>query len=400
MLCLSAFFSGSETALFILNPVQKSRLARTRSGRRVLDLLARPDRLLSSLLLGNTLVNVAASSVAVMLLTDLMPLPEGLGLGISVVGMTFILLVFGEISPKVISAAHSQSIALRVAPFVKLLVVSTAPVSALLARISGLAVRISGARHEQKPLSEDEIVSLLELGHREGVLGSEALVTVALLTLGGRQCREAMIPRSGVAVARAGWTRERVLGVLSSSRFTRYPFLGGPRDRVLGFLDARDVLTFPAELPLPVYWMASFPENASLEAVLSELRSGRAPMGAVFDEYGDWAGIVTVEDILDYAVFHSIGSSKDLPDGVHRRGRGFLVPGDLRIDVLSRLLDVPLTPHYAETCAGLLEELTGRIPSSGEVVRSAGLVLTVVSSVGPRIEQIHVRRTPGDSDGA
>jgi putative hemolysin len=354
--------------------------------------------LLSSLLLGNTLVNVAASSVAVMLLTDLMPVPEGLGLGISVVGMTFILLVFGEISPKVISAAHSQSIALRVAPFVKLFVVATAPVSALLARISGIAVRISGARHDQKPLSEDEIVSLLELGHKEGVLGSEALVTVALLTLGGRQCREAMIPRSGVAVARAGWTRERIIGVLSSSRFTRFPFLG-PRDRVLGFLDARDVLTFPAELPLPVYWMASFPENASLEDVLSELRSGRAPMGAVFDEYGDWAGIVTVEDILDCAVFHSIGSSKDLPDGVHRRGRGFLVTGDLKVDALSRLLDVPLTPHYAETCAGLLEELTGRIPSSGEVVRSAGLVLTVVSSAGPRIEQILVRRAPGDSDG-
>jgi CBS domain containing-hemolysin-like protein len=377
--------------------VQKARLAGTRQGRRVLDLLARPDRLLSSILLGNTLVNVAASSVAAVLLADLMP--GGWGLGLSVVGMTFVLLVFGEISPKVLSAEHAQFISVRVAPFVGILVSLTSPISSLLSRISGLAVRVSGASHEQKPLSEAEMVSLLELGHREGVLGSEALVTVALLTLGDRQCREAMVPRSGVTAVRTGWTRERTLGLISATRFTRYPLLDGPSDRVTGFVDSRDALTSPAEADLPVYWMASFPENATLESVLAELRSGCAPIGAVFDEYGDWAGIVTVEDILDYAVFHSMGSGKELPDGVHRSGGGFLVPGDLRLDALSRLLDVVLDAEFAETCAGLLEESTGRIPEQGEVITGSGLVMTVISRNGPRIESVLVRRAPGAADG-
>lgn len=362
----------------------------------MIDLLARPDRLLSSILLGNTLVNVAAASVASMLVSDLVP--GGLGLGISVVGMTFVLLVFGEITPKVLSAAHSPAVALRVVPLVGPIVTATAPVSALLARVSGLVLRRSGAGHDQRPLSESEMISLLELGHREGVLGTEALVTVSLLSLGERQCREAMVPRSGVTAVRTGWSRERVAGTIASTGYSRYPLLGGARDGVLGFVESRDVLASGGAGPVPVYSMESFPENAPLDSVLSRLRSGRAPIGAVFDEYGDWAGMVTVEDILDYAVFHAIAGIKELPEGVHRRGRGFLVRGDLKVDVLSRLLGVRLAPRFADTCAGLLEELTGRIPAQGEIIRGEGLVMFVAEASGPRIEQILVRRAPGRAD--
>jgi CBS domain containing-hemolysin-like protein len=106
-----------------------------------------------------------------------------------------------------------------------------------------------------------------------------------------------------------------------------------------------------------------------------------------------------VEDILDYAVFHSMGSGKELPDGVHRSGGGFLVPGDLRLDALSRLLDVVLDAEFAETCAGLLEESTGRIPEQGEVITGSGLVMTVISRNGPRIESVLVRKAPGAADG-
>ncbi len=352
----------------------------------MLHLLSRSDRLLSSILLGNTLVNVFAASLASVAVDRLVG--GTAGLAISVFGMTFVLLAVGEVTPKVLASSYAERLAPRVSVIISAIVAISSPVSSLLARIASAAVRLSGAGTEHKPLSEAEIISLLELGHSEGVLGSEALVTVSLLTLGERLCTEAMVPRAGVSAVRTGWTRDRLVGTVSSGGFTRYPLLGTSKDRVLGFVDARDILCSPDSRSFPVYWMASFPENANLASVLEELRSGKSPMGAVFDEYGDWSGIVTVEDIVEFAVFHAMGGRKELPSGVHRHGKGFSVPGDLKIDALSRLLGVQLESSHSETVAGLVEESCGRIPAEGEKMEVSGAVITIVRASGPRIERV------------
>jgi len=141
-----------------------------------------------------------------------------------------------------------------------------------------------------------------------------------------------------------------------------------------------------------VFEMPCFPENAPLDRVLEVMRSSGG-MGAVFDEYGDWTGVITVGDILDFAVFHAMSGRRDLPEGVHRRGVGFVIPGTLRVEVLERLLDADIDPEYAETCGGFLEEVTGRIPAPGEVVEHSGLRMTVLANDGPRVESIMVERT-------
>jgi putative hemolysin len=308
--------------------------------------------------------------------------------------MTLLLLVAGEISPKVYASSHAEKVAARVALPIRIIVTVCTPASWLLSRISRIALRLSGAGGSQNALSSSEIISLLELGHSEGVLGNEALVTVALMTLEERQCSEAMCPRAAVGVIRTGWTWEKTLSVVRSSTHTLYPLLEGSLDKVLGFVDARDVLAGRGET-LDVYSMPSFPEHAPLDSVLRSLRDSGDAMGAVYDEYGDWAGIITIEDILNYAVFHSMAGQTDLPDGVSRRGRGFVVPGMLRLDRLARLVDVDLPPGLAETCAGLFLETAGRVPVPGEEASAGHVRMTVLSCQGPRIDTLYVERIDG-----
>lgn len=398
-MCLSAFFSGSESALFSLDHVQKKRMEASSSGRRALRLLEHPDRLLSSILLGNTLVNVAASTVASLLVMDLV---EGdAALGISVIGMTFLLLIFGEISPKAYATAHAQRVSEAVSRPLSIFVGSVSILSVLLARTSHAFVRLFGPAGRPRKLSEAEVISLLELGHSEGVLGREALVTVSLLSLGERQCRQAMVPRSEASVIRRGWNRDRILSTVRESGYTRYPLLDDPGDSVAGFVDSREILSWSeAEGEAPgVYPMPFFPENAPLDDALDELRSCGSGIGAVFDEYGDWIGIITVDDILEFAVFHSMSGRKDLPEGVHRSGDGFVVPGSLRVETVEKLMDCDIDPEFAETCGGFFEEVTGRIPSCGEGLSVGGVRMTVLTMEGRRIGRMLVEKTEGGDSG-
>lgn len=390
---MSAFFSGSESALFSLDHVQKKRLECTPGGRRALALLQKPDRLLSSILLGNTLVNVAASTVASLLVLELVS--GDAALLISVFGMTFLLLICGEISPKAYATVHAQQVAGFVSGPLTVFVRMVWVASSALDRISRVFVRPPSHGGPRK-LSEAEIISLLELGHSEGVLGREALVTVSLLSLGERQCRQAMIPRSEVVVLRREWSRERMLCEVMASGYTRYPLLEGPGDSVAGFVDSRELLAGDGSAPA-IYPIQLLPESSPLDDALATLRACGAGIGAVFDEYGDWTGLLTVEDILEFAVFHAMSGRKDLPDGVHRRGAGLVIPGSLRVETAEKLLDGDMDPEYAETCGGFFEEVTGRIPAVGDTLEIGGILMRVLTMEGRRIGTLFIEKTEGEA---
>ena len=409
LLCMSAFFSGTETAFYSLDSIQRKRISREQDGSRgrtVLSLLgSRKSQLLNTILLGNTMVNVAAAALAASVMENLIPGERGLVLSMLI--MTFLILVAGEIAPKTWAFGHNSSWALRSAPVVRLLVRVLRPLTALLSLVSRAARRISGTTLPARSLKATELVSLVELGKAEGVLGAEAAVTAALLSLEDRQCREAMVPRSAVSVVRTDWERQRMIEFLRGSPYSRIPVLHGPGESVPGYLEAAEVLLCCAaddtshpgdgDIPVPVHGMLFFPENASLDVVLEKLRDSGEPMGAVVDEYGDWVGIVTLSDILTLAVFHGLRKDGDLPEGVARRGTSYVVPASIRLEVLSSLLGIDLDAEYAESCGGLLEEVTGRVPDTGERINLPGVHFLVLGSDGRRLGSIEVRRsTQGD----
>ncbi|MBD3369194.1 DUF21 domain-containing protein [Candidatus Fermentibacteria bacterium] len=389
LLATSAFFSGSETAYFSLNRMQKHRLAGSGAGRKVLHLLRTPDRLLSTILLGNTVVNVVASALAALILADI--LPGSMGLGVTVVGMTFVLLIFGEISPKSLAVRHAESWSRRTSGALDRIITVSRPAVAALEWVARLAVRITGVSRNREEMSRLELVSMMELGRSEGVLGVEAQATVSLVTLDSLTCKQAMVPRGETAVVRAGWSRGKTVDLVGSAPYSRFPVLEGTRERVVGYVRAEDILAPKAD-DAPVYELPSFPENASLHSVLEELRDAGADMGAVFDEYGDWVGIVTVEDIVGMAVFYWFAEDGELPEGVFRVKDGLEVPGTLRLEILSDLTGVDLQSRHTETCAGFVEESTGRIPSEGEIIRVPGLTFEIVRKEGPKLVRLKVSK--------
>ncbi len=361
-----------------MNDVQKRRLSEGEGGRRVLRVLSRPGSLLSGVLMGNTLVNVAIGTVSASVTRALFPGPAGFGAGVLV--MTFVLLVLGEITPKTVARHNNERWALFAAPLIRPVAAAAAPVTRLLEKIS---LRTETGRH----LDRNEIITLVEMARGDGVLGKEALVAEAVLSLGDRQCQSVMVPRSETAVMRMEWNLVRMQEEARSNPFMRYPLVHGPGEDIRGMTLVRDLLGLGR---LRIREVCFFPETAPLDQALKDLRKGEGGLGVVVDEYGDWSGILTENDILAKAVFDPAGGL--MPPGVRRRRDGYLVPGGLSLESLSRLVGEVPEARWAESCGGFVQEISGRIPGPGESFRSGGLEFRVESASRGRVNHILVRR--------
>ncbi|MCK4505834.1 MAG: DUF21 domain-containing protein [Candidatus Aegiribacteria sp.] len=354
-------------------------------------MLSTPEKLLSALLFGNTVVNVIASVLAVSITADLFPDNTGLSLALSVTLMTLLLLVFGEISPKTLAVSHAGEWASRSSAVMLVYLKLCAPVALILSRVSKYISHLSGVSHPGETLSHEEIIALIELGQSEGLLGQEAGATLNLLTLEESQCTYVMKPRSDVAVLRTGWPRERFTEIMESTGYTRYPVLDGQIEKVLGYVDSREYLLSDKEDALTLHPLPSFPENARLETVLRGLRDSDEEAGAVFDEYGDWTGFITTRDIIDSILFSPAIEKGFLPDGVTVKDGWMEIPASMKLITFSELMQSDICAKWAETCAGLLMEVTGRIPEVGEEIFASGYLFRIVSKSGPGLERLEVR---------
>ncbi len=388
---LSAFFSGSETACFSLDRLQKRRLRRTESGRRVLYLLSSPEKLLSTILFGNTIVNITASAIAASITAGMFPGSEGISLALAVGVTTFMLLIFGEISPKTLAVSHAEKWASRSSLALLVFMKICTPIAFTLSKFSKFISGKIGIKSPASRLSRDEIIAMVELGRSEGLLGSEGGATLNLLTLNESQCTDVMKPRSEVAVLRTGWDEKRFSEVMRSTGHTRFPVLDGPMEKVAGYIDSREYFISGDGEPLPIHYLPSFPENAPLEVVLKGLRDSDEETGAVFDEYGDWTGMITVHDILDYFLFSSALEPGTLPEGVSVKDGWLEIPAAMKLSILSELTGKEFHARFAETCSGLVQEVTGRIPFEGEEIEISNYLFRITSMEGPRLDRMEVR---------
>jgi len=360
----------------------------TQGGRRALLLLEDPGQLLTSLLLGNTFVNVAASSVAAAITTEI--IPGTLGIGVGVLVMTFLLLVIGEISPKTFARRRNREWIEATSPVVGLMLRVMSPAAKLLTYPATVADRLLPGREGPDNYKETELYLLMEMARDEGILGGEAATAMAILELDERHCVSAMVPRERVVYFPSDWSAERMTAEAAQTVHTAYPYVDSTTGRMTGVVDVRDLLG-TGEFKLRT--VPFFPETARLRRVLSDLRATETSMGAVVDEYGDWTGIISVADVLSRAVF-SGSPGAPLPEGVTRSGRGFIISADLPVDVLSGLLDSEkLTSRYAESCGGLLQEITGRLPGEKETIHYSGFTFRILEARGTTLLKIFVERT-------
>ncbi|MEO0085365.1 MAG: hemolysin family protein [candidate division WOR-3 bacterium] len=405
LLVLSALFSGAEAALFSLTPTQRDELRRVRpgAGRRVEALLADSERLLATLLVGNLVVNTTASALftlATLQFARAQAVNSALAFGLGGVLMTLTLLVFGEVAPKVVATRSAPGFAILTAPLVLFCRWLLRPVAALLVRIGSGLARL---RRGPDRLSDDELLTMVEIGRERGILvpGEEEILT-RLIGLEERTVSEVMTPRTAIAGIEAGSTVRDAIATARAAGFSRLPVYEGTPDRIVGIVYSKELLTAsdPAAavttLCRPPFFV---PEVKRLTGLLDELRRKGSHIAIVVDEFGQTAGLVTLEDLLE-AIFGEISDESDLAEELpycRLDDSSYLVDGEIDIATINRLFGNALRSVSHERLSALIQDRLSRVPVEGDTVRIGGLEATVRETDGNRLEKVLIRRVRRES---
>jgi putative hemolysin len=381
-----------------VNRYRLSYLARRGDSRaaRVRDLVASPDRLISTILLGNNFANTAASALATAVAISLAG--ESGPLYATLV-MTALLLIFAEIAPKTFAARHPERVSFVVSRPIGLLVKILYPLASAAGAVANLVLLNWGkTKTELSGVSEEDIKGIISLGEEERVIAREKRQMLhGILRLTETTIEDVMIPRTQVVAIDLDMKPREVLEVIRQSGNTRIPVYEGTLDDIVGVLHSKDVFRYWDRLdemdlrslprrPLFV------PETATLEGLLQAFQDQRQHMAIVIDEYGGVEGIVALEDLLEEIV-GEIEDEYDLPrtpQVIELQDGSLLVGGACPLSFLRRHYGIHLEAEESSTLAGILLEVTGRIPKAKERIELGGLTFIVQRARPHRIEQVRI----------
>lgn len=399
LLLLSAFFSGSEAALFSLSRSQLRRLRQqSGGGQRAARLLVEPRPLLVTILIGNLTVNILATSSATALALDV--LGES-GVGVAFAVMSAVIIVTTEIVPKALGLHWSDRIAPALAWPLTVFHWVLAPVRVPLARFSGWVIDAVRARlgTSHRSYSWDELLTAVRIGHREGALGRfEYEILSHVLEFREKFVREVMTPSIQVVLAPVTASRDELLSLFSSSGRSRVPVYGDSPDDILGILHVKDLVDpraarSEADVRARLHEAYFIQESQPIVELYQELQKRRIHVALVLDEHGSFAGVVTIEDILEQLV----GEIRDIRDSRTQLYQmigpsEIVVSGALEIDDFNEAFDTNLHDEEHETIAGYVLGITGRIPREGETILTDGLRFQVLSAGPNRIRKMRVEK--------
>ncbi|MGB0725111.1 MAG: hemolysin family protein [Nitrosopumilus sp.] len=398
---LSGFFSGLEVALV---GVRKSKVVQLfnegKKGSKALHKLKmNPSWMMSSVNLGNNLVNVGASALATSVAIRLFG-NDGLGIAVGV--MTFLILVFGEITPKTYCNANSTKVALRYAPVLLAFSYVFYPVVKFFEIITKGVVKITGSSHTPPPITEEEIKGVIDQGLAEKALEKEEMELVhGALNFDDTVIRSVMTPRTKMFTLNSKTLLFEALPLINQSGHSRIPIFGETRDDIVGFIHVRDVLK---ELEkenevVSLEQIARKPVFASQEkmvsSLLKEMKGRKTHMAMVVDEHGGVEGLVTLEDLLEEIV----GEIEDETDLTREKGYEridqdtIITNGDIEIDLINEIFTkkIPEGDDYA-TLNGLLHERLQDIPQEGDKIELEELRIVVEKVLKNIPQKIRIER--------
>ncbi len=420
LIMLSAMFSCAETSFFSLSNFELSQLEEEQPvrGRLVRRLLEDQDFLLNGILLGNNLVNICATAVATIFLHR-----WGLSLGLSeqfiylmdIAGMTLVLLVLGEIGPKVIAISAARKLAPRLARPMSAWLSLARPLIRLLALLSGWVRRLAVHREQDRQLLEDELKLMVDMTAEQGGLEQEEKQIIHnIFELSQTTVREIMVPRTDMIGIPVDIPLPEVVKIVEESGHSRFPLFQDDLDNIVGILYTKDLLgplyeSSPEGTPLTglAHEVCYVPETKSCSDMLQEFQKRGMYLAIVVDEYGGTEGMVTVEDVME----EIIGEIQDEHDteepmfGQEGPGR-YLVDGLMNIDDLSEELGVDLHGEGYESLGGFILSRFGRLPHPGESFDEQGYRFVVSKLSRRRIIKVRIiRLTPAknplpEEDGA
>jgi putative hemolysin len=394
LLVFSAFFSSAETALFSINPIQIHRIGKrsARKGALIAELLKHPTHLLSTILIGNTLVNIAASALGYIVAERLVPRH---GEAVAIPIMTVALLLFGEVTPKRLAMSHAEAMSAFYAPVLRVLITVLRPCRV---GLDAVTLLFRGQfRAGRRTLTEDEFLTVVEVGEEEGVLDEEERTMVdGIIRLEETQASEVMTPRVdlvGIDLDDPPAEHERVA---RSVRFRYLPLYRDSLDHIEGFLDVPRYL-LARERSLDAARVGAFfvPETAPLDSLLSLMQHEHHRIAVVADEFGGTAGVITRGDILE-EIADDVGSefTEERPAIEPLAENRWLINGSTSLDDINYELDTDLQAEGVDRIAGWVTDVAERIPKVGETVEAQECRVTVQRVRHQRITLVLLERLP------
>lgn len=407
-LLLSAFFSGSETAFISFQRIRLEHLVNTKvkGAGRVAKMLEHPERLLSTILLGNNFVNTAAAALATFIAIHLW---GEQGVIISTIAVTILLLILAETTPKTIATQHAERISLLVARPIQIMSWIFTPFVIVLSWIaSGFTKMVGGTPVPKSLASEEEIRTMISVGHKEGTVEKdEAEMLHKVFEFGNRPVREAIVPRTEVVWVEKGTRLADFLNIYAESPLSRFPVYEDNMDNVVGILSVKDVLMALAkgtvdnecsidDLIRPAYFA---PETKRISELFSEMRDKNYRMTVVVDEFGGTAGIVSLSRLVEEIVGpvgDELAEAEKEYEAINEYT--FQVDGGMRIEEANEELGLKLPEGDYETVAGFVLDLLGRIPKTGQKLKYKDLKITITEMKGLKIEKILLTKEKRESD--
>lgn len=397
LVLLSAFFSSAETALMTCNKVKMKALADdgNRRAGRVLKITEDTQKVLSAILIGNNIVNLSASALMTVFVTELYGnFAVGIGTGV----LTLVVLIFGEIVPKTIATAYAENISLWYSGVILFLMAIVTPFSFI---INAIATGILKLFHvdtaNRQAMTENELKTYVDVSHEDGVIESgEKEIIYNVFDFSDAVAKDIMIPRIDMSCISTDATYNEVMKVFKEDMYTRIPvYEGNEQDNIIGLINVKDLLLLDEKENFEVkkhlrkaYYTYEFKKTADL---LVEMREKSQNVAFVLSEYGATVGMITLEDLLEEIV-GEIRDEYDSDEINHIKNVGlrrYLVEGNMKLDDINDELKTELDSEDYDSIGGLMIEALDRLPGYGEMVTlENGITLTARGIKGNRITKV------------
>lgn len=398
LLFLSAFFSSAETAMTTVNRIRIRSLADDGNARAktLLKITDDPAKFLSAILIGNNIVNLSAASLTTSLAYGLGGSMVAIASGI----LTLLILLFGEITPKTMATIHSEKISLLYAPVISIFIRLMTPVIFIVNGLANIILRIIHVdpNANTNVMTENDLRTIVDVSHEDGVIESEEKEMINnVFDLGDAKAKDVMVPRVHVTFADVNSTYNELIDIFREDKFTRLPIFEDTTDNVIGTINMKDLLLYDNKKDFhlrDILREAYFTyEYKNISELLLEMRESSFNIAIVLDEYGETAGLITLEDLLEEIVGEIRDEYDDNEeDFIKEIGPyEYLVEGSTNLEEINDRLDLDLSSDDYDSVGGLIIEHLDRLPEAGdEITTEDGIRMIVEKLDKNRIEQVHM----------
>ena len=400
MILLSAFFSSAETAMTTVNRIRIQALMEQGDKRAIIldKVISNSSKMLSTILIGNNIVNISASSLVTTLTIQVL---GNVYVGAATGALTLIILLFGEITPKTLAALHAEKIALSYAKIIYFLTIILTPVVFIVGKLANGVMYLLRVDPNAKanPMTEHELRTLVNVSQEDGVIEREEKQMIYnVFDFGDSTAKDVMIPRIDMTFVDINATYDELMEIFREDMHTRFPVYEENTDNIIGIINIKDLILYPKNQEFSIQNILREPhftyEYKRTADLMVEMRKASVNLAIVLDEYGSTAGLVTLEDLLEEIV----GEIRDEYDEDEEEdlkeiqpGKEYIALGSAKLDDINEALSIHLESEDYDSVGGYIIEQLDSLPSQGQSVTLENGIRLVVDELDKnRIEAVHI----------